>query len=871
MKKLAVLVVLMCQAFWAQAEVIYRLDGDDIGLESFWTNQNLTNLLNKLSTSSLTISPGLIGIPSVTGQSGKGLSTNGAIFQWTSFQPLSGELTTVATNGSNYYLNRANHNGTQLLNTISNAGALAALNTVTSSQIEDGTIVSDDIANGAVIIGKLSSSLYSTGGNAAADAGKFVQMQTNGEITATNTISVKASLGTSYGQLQSDVVTFQNVGGEFGRFYTLQVPAITGSRFIYLPSQSGTVARIEDITLTQLPQTSATTGQAIVWNGSSWTPGTVSSSVVIGSTTISSGTAGRLLYETAGNKVGEISGATSNGTALTLVAPILGTPASGTLSNCSGLPISTGVSGLGTSVATFLVTPTFANLNAALTGDDAAGLGTANPFTAANTFTLNAQGLTPSAAVTIQSTTAATSSASEMSPSFVLRGSGWKTNTTAASQTVDFIQNVLPVQGTSAPTGQWQLQYAINGGSAVSAVVVAQNGDQVNGPLTAGVPTAGRITAYRHRAINRFELTANGTNYELGAGSDFNNAFALRRDWFVAWSSSADAAGAKTLLLGRDAAFTTGLLQLGVDDATTPTGQTIRAHSVTTGTGASLTLAGGKGSTAGGSVILGTSTNSGSTSNRLVVGATGQSSFTADANTAIVNVSGTVSGAGASRAAVTISDVWTASSGSTAPRLLDLDLTDSGATSIDYSNTTLIRARRNSSVMFSVNQGGGIFVTPGFYVDPNGNKVQLPSNWGFNFNGDAWLFRGAANQFIVGVVVSGSDAADQEIKAASATGTNKAGADLTLSSGDSTGTSNSAVIFKTPKETTSGSTVTTAVERARIDSKGVRVGNLIIWSDAATAPSTNPPTGCFYLYVDPTDGSLCGRSSLGNTRIITPP
>lgn len=46
------------------------------------------------------------------------------------------------------------------------------------------------------------------------------------------------------------------------------------------------------------------------------------------------------------------------------VAPggALGTPSSGTLTNATGLPISTGVSGLGTGVATFLATPTSANL-----------------------------------------------------------------------------------------------------------------------------------------------------------------------------------------------------------------------------------------------------------------------------------------------------------------------------------------------------------------------------------------------------------------------------------------------------------------------------------------------------------------------------
>lgn len=57
------------------------------------------------------------------------------------------------------------------------------------------------------------------------------------------------------------------------------------------------------------------------------------------------------------------------------VAPggALGTPSSGTLTNTTGLPVSTGIAGLGTGVATFLATPSSANLMAALTDETGTG------------------------------------------------------------------------------------------------------------------------------------------------------------------------------------------------------------------------------------------------------------------------------------------------------------------------------------------------------------------------------------------------------------------------------------------------------------------------------------------------------------------
>jgi len=77
------------------------------------------------------------------------------------------------------------------------------------------------------------------------------------------------------------------------------------------------------------------------------------------------------------------SGNTVLSTSPTLVTPILGTPTSATLTNATGLPISTGVSGLGTNVATFLATPSSANFAAVLTDETGTG---ANVFATSPTL-----------------------------------------------------------------------------------------------------------------------------------------------------------------------------------------------------------------------------------------------------------------------------------------------------------------------------------------------------------------------------------------------------------------------------------------------------------------------------------------------------
>ena len=134
----------------------------------------------------------------------------------------------------------------------------------------------------------------------------------------------------------------------------------------------------------------------------------------------------------------------------TLTTPILGTPQSGTLTNCTGLPVTTGVNGLGSGIATFLATPSSTNLAAAVTGETGSGalvFGT-SPTISAPTLSAPVLGTVASGNIS-----ACTSTSMVMvSPVLGTPTSGILTNCTGSPTFTDVKTSGLLATTTAAPT-----------------------------------------------------------------------------------------------------------------------------------------------------------------------------------------------------------------------------------------------------------------------------------------------------------------------------------------------------------------------------------------------------------------------------------
>jgi len=147
-------------------------------------------------------------------------------------------------------------------------------------------------------------------------------------------------------------------------------------------------------------------------------------------------------------------------TSPTLTTPVLGTPSSGTLTNCTGLPVATGIANLGTGVATFLTTASSANLASAVTDETGSGalvFGTTptlvNPtITGSVQGNINASGV--STAAFLQATTVNVSAGASVGGNLVVTGDLTVNGTTVTinSTTLTVDDKNIELGSTASPT-----------------------------------------------------------------------------------------------------------------------------------------------------------------------------------------------------------------------------------------------------------------------------------------------------------------------------------------------------------------------------------------------------------------------------------
>lgn len=179
------------------------------------------------------------------------------------------------------------------------------------------------------------------------------------------------------------------------------------------------------------------------------------------------------------------SGALVFATSPTLVTPLLGTPTSGTLTNCTGLPIATGVSGLAANVATFLATPSSANLAAMVTDETGTG---AVLFANSPTMVTPTLGVASATSVNKVAITAPASSATlTLADGSTLATSGANSITLTSSGTTNV---TLPTSGTLAILGAntFTGTQALNNNN-LTGIKLPVYSSQVNNATTTGAVT----------------------------------------------------------------------------------------------------------------------------------------------------------------------------------------------------------------------------------------------------------------------------------------------------------------------------------------------------------------------------------------------
>jgi len=316
----------------------------------------------------------------------------------------------------------------------------------------------------------------------------------------------------------------------------------TGSTSLFL-TQAGTYASasgssgLSGMTAGQVPiaatATTVTSSEAIAGTGAGLTSGPITS--VNTDLAEFTGTAGQLADSgTALASVATLTG-TQTLSNKTLTAPALGTPISGVLTNATGLPISSGVSGLASGIATFLSTPSSANLATAVTNETGTGflvfstsptlitpiLGT--PTSATLT---NATGLPIASGISGLASGAATFLATPTSANLAAlitdeTGTGSAVFATSPTFTTGITISgtgggfIGPVEGT-APTGLASTDYLYADSTAHRIIEIPNAGSSV---ILSGIAAAGTANDCVKLAANGIDIVDNGSCGSGGGGA----------------------------------------------------------------------------------------------------------------------------------------------------------------------------------------------------------------------------------------------------------------------------------------------------------------------------------------------------------------
>jgi hypothetical protein len=255
-----------------------------------------------------------------------------------------GDETVVARSGANYKLTVANivgYLGTPI--TVANGGT--GQSSYTDGQLLIGNSTGNTLSKATLTAG---SGISITNGS-----GSITIAATGGGGTVTSV----SGTGTVSGLTLTGTVTSSGSLTLGGTLSVNLASSVTGT----LPIANGGTGL-----------TSGTSGGVLAFTAS----GTIASSTALAANALvvgggagaapSSITTGTGVVTALGVNTGSAGAFVVNGGAL-------GTPSSGTLTSCTGLPVSTGISGLGSNVATWLATPSSANLAAAVTDETGTG------------------------------------------------------------------------------------------------------------------------------------------------------------------------------------------------------------------------------------------------------------------------------------------------------------------------------------------------------------------------------------------------------------------------------------------------------------------------------------------------------------------